>query len=64
MAYEVRKCWQRIFASVGEARIIGREKTCKLDSCEHCVLDKRTKVKFGTAIHCTEGLLNYVHMDV
>ena len=64
MAYEARTCWQRIFASIGEVRIIGRSKTCKLDLCDHCVLDKRTKVKFGTAINCTKGLLNYVHMDI
>jgi len=24
-------------------------RTCKLDFCEHCVIGKKTKVKFGTA---------------
>ena len=38
--------------------------TCKLKFCEHCVIGKKTKVKFGTATHCTEGILNYVHTDV
>ena len=27
--------------------------TCKLDLCEHCIIGKKTKVKFGTASHCT-----------
>ena len=39
-------------------------KTCKLEFCEHCVIGKKTKVKFGTAIHCTEEILNYVRTDV
>jgi len=39
-------------------------KTCKLDFCEHCVIGKKTKVKFGTATYCTEGILDYVHTDV
>ena len=39
-------------------------KTCKMDFCEHCVLGKKTKVKLGTAIHRTEGILDYVHTDV
>ena len=37
---------------------------CKLDFCEHCVKGKQTRVKFGTAIHDTKGILDYVHSDV
>ena len=39
-------------------------KTCKLDFCEQCVLGKQKRVKFGTAIHNTEGILDYNHIDV
>ncbi|CAL9022913.1 unnamed protein product, partial [Prunus brigantina] len=39
-------------------------KACKLEFCEHCVLGKQTRVKFGTAIHHTKGILDYVHTDV
>ena len=39
-------------------------KTCKLDFCEQCVLGKQKKVKFGTAIHNTEGILDYIYTDV
>ncbi|KAI3461497.1 hypothetical protein Pfo_018160 [Paulownia fortunei] len=39
-------------------------KVCKLDFCEHCVLGKQKRVKFGTAIHNTKGILDYVHSDV
>ena len=39
-------------------------KTCKLKFCQHCVLGKKTKLKFGTAIHRTKGILDYVHTDV
>ena len=39
-------------------------KTCKLDFCEQCVLGKQKRVKFGTAIHNTEGILDYIHTDI
>ena len=39
-------------------------KTCKLAFCEHCVLGKKTKVKFGTTIHRTKRILDYVHTNV
>ncbi|KAG8479441.1 hypothetical protein CXB51_029725 [Gossypium anomalum] len=39
-------------------------KACKLKYCEHCVLGKQKRVKFGTAIHNTKGILEYVHSDV
>ena len=39
-------------------------KSGRIDFCEHCVLGKQTKVKFGTAIHQTKGILDYVHSDV
>ena len=38
--------------------------TCKLKFCEHCVIEKKTKVIFDTATHCTERNLDYVHTDV
>ena len=39
-------------------------KTCKLEFCEHCIIGKKTNVKFGTAIHRTEGILDYIHTDI
>ena len=39
-------------------------KTCKLDFCEQYVMGKQTRVKFSTKIHNTEGILNYIHIDV
>ena len=38
--------------------------TCKLDFCEYCVLGKQTRIQFGTAVHQTKGILDYVHTDV
>ena len=34
------------------------EKIRKLEFCEHCVMGKQRKVKFGIAIHNTEGILD------
>ena len=36
--------------------------TCNLKLGEHSILDKK-KVKFGTATHCGEEILYYVHID-
>jgi len=38
--------------------------TCNLEFSECCVLDKKTKVKFGTATHRSEGFLDCVHVDI
>jgi len=39
-------------------------RTCKLEFCEHCVIGKKTKVKFDTTTHCTDGILDFVHTDI
>ncbi|KAH9679174.1 CCHC-type domain-containing protein [Citrus sinensis] len=39
-------------------------KTYKLNFFEHCVVSKKTRVKFGTANHDTREILEYVHSDV
>ncbi|GKD92676.1 retrovirus-related pol polyprotein from transposon TNT 1-94 [Tanacetum coccineum] len=36
----------------------------RLGHCEHCINGKTTRVKFGTSIHKTQGILDYVHSDV
>ena len=38
--------------------------TCNLEFGKHCVLNKKTMVKFGTVIHHLGGLLDCVHVDV
>lgn len=37
---------------------------CKLYLCEYCILGKKTRDQFGTAIHCMKGILDYVHTYV
>ena len=39
-------------------------KNCKFEVCEPCALEKQTKVKFGTIVHHTKGLLDYVKTNV
>jgi len=38
--------------------------TCKLKFCERCIIEKKTKVRFGVATNDTEGILVYIHTDV
>ena len=39
-------------------------KTCKINFCEHCILSKKIKVRFGTTIHRTKRILDYVYINV
>ena len=38
--------------------------TCKLKFCEHCIIRKNSKVRFGTTTHYTKRILNYVHTNI
>lgn len=66
------KLWHMRLGHAGEKALQGLmkqgllkgAKSGKLDFCEHCVLGKQTRVSFGTAIHQTRGILDYVHSDV
>ncbi|GMP62704.1 hypothetical protein CsSME_00024701 [Camellia sinensis var. sinensis] len=60
-ASDTSKLWHMRLGHVG---LLKGAKTGKLEFCEHCVLGKQTRIKFGTAIHCTKGILAYVHTDV
>ncbi|XP_068498155.1 uncharacterized mitochondrial protein AtMg00300-like [Phaseolus vulgaris] len=69
---EATKLWHIRLGHAGEKslQIIAKQgllkgtKTCKPEFCEHRVLGKQRKVKFGTAIHNTKGIMDYVHSDV
>ncbi|KAE8684184.1 Flotillin-like protein 1 [Hibiscus syriacus] len=47
-----------------DQRLMKGARTCKLAFCEHCIKGKKTRVKFGTAIHDTKGIFDYIHSDV
>ena len=49
---------------LAKQRLLKGTKACKIEFCEHCVLGKQQRVKFGIAIHNTKGILDYVHSDV
>ena len=69
---EMSRLWHMRLGHAGEKSLqtlamqglLKGEKTCKLDFCKQCVLGKQNRVKFGTAIHNTEGILDYIHTDV
>jgi hypothetical protein len=39
-------------------------RSCKLKFCEHCVFGKHTRRAFGTGVHSSKEILEYVHSDV
>ena len=69
---ETTRLWHMRLGHAGEGALqnlikqglLKGAKTCKLDFCEQCVMGKQTRVKFGTAIHNTKGILDYIHSDV
>ncbi|KAM1197580.1 hypothetical protein ACFX1Q_009862 [Malus domestica] len=69
---DTTRLWHMRLGHAGEKALQGLVKkgllkgatTCKLDFYEHCVLGKQTRVKFGTAVHQTKDILEYVHSDV
>jgi len=38
--------------------------TCNMKLGGHDILDKKTKVKFGTTAHSSEGLLDCIHISI
>ena len=69
---EATKLWHMCLGHAGEKSLkllmdqglLKGARACKLEFCEHCIKGKKTRVKFGTTIHDTEGILDYVHSDV
>ncbi|MBZ2164386.1 GAG-pre-integrase domain-containing protein, partial [Alteromonas stellipolaris] len=55
---------EKFLQTLAKQGLLKGEKTCKMEFCEHCVLGKKTKVKFGTAIKQTKRILDYIHTDV
>lgn len=44
--------------------ILKGAKSENLDFCEHCMLGRQKRVSFGTTIHKTKCILDYVHNDI
>ena len=51
---------EKSLQSLATQDLLKAPRTYKLDFCEHCIIRKKTKVKFSTATHCTKGVLDYV----
>ena len=62
--YRLRHTGEKSLQALCKQGLLKGAKSGKIEFCEHCVLDKETNVKFGTAIYQTRGILDYVHTDV
>ncbi|KAH9733955.1 Integrase catalytic domain-containing protein [Citrus sinensis] len=60
----LRHAGEKYLQTLMRHELLKGTKTCKLNFCEHCVVGKKTRVKFGTANHDTRDILEYVHNDV
>ena len=70
--FHITSLWHRCLGHAGERALfilvkrllLKCAKTRKLEFCEHSVIGKQRRVKFGIVIHNTEGILDYVHSYV
>jgi len=60
----LRHTGEKSLQTLTKQGLLKSNKTYKLELCEHCVICKKTKVKFSTAIYYTEGILGCVHTVV
>jgi len=44
--------------------LIGKDKLDKVEFCEHCILGKQHKVKFGSGMNHSSRPFEYVHSDL
>ena len=44
--------------------LLGKEKLGNLEFCKHRVYGKSHRVKFSKLVHTTQGILDYVHVDL
>ena len=64
--------WHMLLRHLGEhgmmelhkKKLLKGIKICKLEFCKYCVFGKQNKVQFKTVTHKTEGILDYVHIDI
>ncbi|KAG8479437.1 hypothetical protein CXB51_029202 [Gossypium anomalum] len=55
---------EKVLQTLAKQGLLKGANSCKLEFCEHCVLSKHMRVKFGPSIHNTKGILDYVHGNV
>ncbi|KAA0043826.1 putative gag-pol polyprotein [Cucumis melo var. makuwa] len=55
---------ERGLQALSQQGLLGGVKNVELPFCEHCIMGKSTRVKFGKGKHITKGILDYVHSDL
>ena len=52
---------ERGLVELAKQGLLGKEKLDKLEFCEHCILGKQHRVKFGSDMHSSSRPFEYVH---
>ena len=55
---------ERGMRKLQKRNLLAGAKSCKLDFYKYCVMGKQCRMRFKTAMHKTEGILDYVHSDI
>ena len=60
----LRHMSERGMRELQKRNLLAGVKSCKLDFYKYCVTGKQCRMRFKTAMHKTEGILDYVHSDI
>lgn len=55
---------ERGLVELAKQGLLGKDKLDKLEFCEHCILGKQHRVKFGSGMHHSSMPFEYVHLDL
>ena len=51
-------------SKLSKQELLYRQRTGKLNFCEHCVFGKKCQVKFDTTIHKNKGTMDYIYSNL
>ena len=44
--------------------LLGDKNFSDIEFCEHCIFGKQKRISFGTGVHISQGILDYIHSDL
>ena len=60
----LRLTGEKFLQALAKKETLEGASTCNMELGGHDILDKKTKVKFDTSIHHSEGLFDCVHVSI
>jgi len=64
VAFEIGHVSERGLVELAKQGLLGKDKLDKLEFCEHCILGKQHRVKFGNGMHHSSRPFKDVNLDL